>query len=78
MINFLLQPTRNSVFLGQEEIRMIVCSCNVIREQQIRDAARQGVWAVDEVYAQLGCELNCGKCLPFAEEIIQEQTRAAA
>lgn len=52
---------------------MIVCSCNVIREQQIRDAARGGIIAVEDVYAHLGCEPNCCQCLPFAEQIIEEE-----
>ncbi len=57
---------------------MIVCSCNVIREQQIRDAARSGISCVDDIYAHLGCELNCCQCLPFAEQIIDEEVRIAA
>lgn len=57
---------------------MIVCSCNVIRERQIREAARQGVWDVVDVYAHLGCTPNCGQCLPFAEQIIEEETLVAA
>lgn len=52
---------------------MIVCSCNVIREQQIRDAARGGIIAVDDVYTHLGCEPNCCQCLPFVEQIIEEE-----
>lgn len=57
---------------------MIVCSCNVIREQQIRDTARRGIVAVDEVYAHLGCVPNCCQCLPFAEQIIDEELCLAA
>jgi bacterioferritin-associated ferredoxin len=61
-----------------QEIRMVVCSCNFIREQQIREAARQGVWDIEEVYAHLGCQPNCRQCLPFAEQIVQEEALAAA
>lgn len=57
---------------------MIVCSCNVIREQQIRDAARDGITDVVEVYAHLGCEPNCCQCLSFAEQIIDEEARMFA
>jgi bacterioferritin-associated ferredoxin len=60
------------------EIRMIVCSCNVIRESQIREVARQGVVDVEDVYAQLGCEPNCCQCLPFAAQIIEEEARVPA
>ncbi len=57
---------------------MIVCSCNVIREKQIREVARAGVYDVEEIYAQLGCEPNCCQCLPFAALIVAEETRLAA
>lgn len=57
---------------------MIVCICNVIREQQIRDAAREGFSDVEALYAQLGAEPNCCQCLPFAAKIIAEETQAFA
>jgi bacterioferritin-associated ferredoxin len=53
---------------------MIVCSCNAIREQELRLAARDGGGNAEVVYARLGCEVNCGQCLPFAKEIIDEET----
>ncbi|MBS3929214.1 MAG: (2Fe-2S)-binding protein [Sphingomonadales bacterium] len=53
---------------------MIVCSCNAIREQELRLAARQGGGEVEAVYARLGCEVNCGQCVPFALEIIEEES----
>ncbi len=57
---------------------MVVCSCNFIREQQIRDVARGGIVDVEDVYAQLGCEPNCCQCLTFAEQIISDEVRRAA
>lgn len=57
---------------------MVVCVCNVIREKDIREAARKGISDVETVYAHLGCEPNCCQCFPFAEEIIQEERRIAA
>lgn len=57
---------------------MIVCSCNALRESQIRDAARQGIVDVEEVYAHLGCEPNCCQCLPFAAQIIEEEAKVPA
>jgi bacterioferritin-associated ferredoxin len=57
---------------------MVVCICNVIREKDIREAARMGVSDVIDVYAALGCEPNCCQCLSFAEEIIAEESRLAA
>ena len=52
---------------------MVVCICNVIREHQIRDAARKGMRDVEEIYADLGHEFNCCKCVPFAARIVAEE-----
>lgn len=49
---------------------MIVCSCNVIRSEEIRRAAREGADDVDQAYAALGCRLQCGGCEDHAEAII--------
>jgi bacterioferritin-associated ferredoxin len=57
---------------------MVVCICNVIREKDIREAARSGICDVVDVYAHLGCEPNCCQCFSFAEQIIDEETRVAA
>ena len=52
---------------------MIVCSCNVIREEEIREAARKGSPTPETAYATLGCEPLCGCCLDYAQEIIDEE-----
>ena len=52
---------------------MIVCSCNVIREDEIRDAAREGFRTPEAAYASIGCEPQCGCCLDYAQEIIHEE-----
>lgn len=57
---------------------MIVCSCNYIAERQIRDAARSGLCDARAIYAHIGCEPRCCQCLPFANEIIEEETMVAA
>ena len=57
---------------------MIVCSCNFIREQQIREAARDGIVVIEDVYEHLGCTPNCCQCFPFAEQIIREEILLAA
>lgn len=51
---------------------MIVCSCNVIRDCDIRAAARRGCKDVDSAYRSMGCEFECGGCRDLAEEIIEE------
>jgi bacterioferritin-associated ferredoxin len=52
---------------------MIVCSCNVIREDEIRDAARNGSRTPEAAYATLDCEPQCGCCLDYAQELIDEE-----
>lgn len=54
---------------------MIVCSCNVIREDEIREAARKGSRTSETAYASLGHEPQCGCCLDYAQELIDEERR---
>ncbi|MDQ3074486.1 MAG: (2Fe-2S)-binding protein [Pseudomonadota bacterium] len=55
---------------------MIVCSCNAIREDEIRVAARRGCPCADSAYRSLGCEFQCGSCLDFAEEVVAAERAA--
>ena len=52
---------------------MIVCVCNAIREDELRTAARQGAPCARTAYKSLGCEVQCGTCLPCAKEVIDEE-----
>ncbi|MGE5562543.1 MAG: bacterioferritin-associated ferredoxin [Bacillota bacterium] len=52
---------------------MIVCSCNVIREDEIRAAARKGARTAEAAYATMDCEPQCGCCLDYAQELIDEE-----
>ena len=54
---------------------MIVCSCNVIRDCDIRAAAGRGCKDAESAYASMGCEFECGGCKDLADEIV-EQARA--
>ena len=49
---------------------MIVCSCNVIRADEIRRAARAGAEDFEAAYAFLGCKVQCGGCEDHAEAIL--------
>ena len=57
---------------------MIVCVCNALRESQVRQAARSGLGCPKQAYASLGCRPQCGQCLPFARQLIREETSASA
>jgi bacterioferritin-associated ferredoxin len=52
---------------------MIVCVCNRITEQEVRDLARAGARTPEAAYQALGCEPQCGCCLDYAQELIEEE-----
>ena len=52
---------------------MIVCVCNCLTESDVRKAARAGATTPEAAYARLGCDVQCGCCLDFAAEIIDEE-----
>lgn len=52
---------------------MIVCVCNAIREDELRSAARKGAPCPRAAYKALGCDVQCGSCLPCAREVIDEE-----
>lgn len=52
---------------------MIVCVCNAITEDEVRKVARCGATCPSDAYARLDCEPQCGCCLDYAQEIIDEQ-----
>jgi bacterioferritin-associated ferredoxin len=52
---------------------VIVCSCNALRESQIRDMVRTGIRCEREAYARLGCRPQCGQCLTFAREVVRSE-----
>ena len=55
---------------------MIVCSCNVIRDCDIRAAAERGCRDAETAYRSMGCEFECGGCEDHAQEIIEEAIAA--
>ena len=55
---------------------MIVCVCNRISECELRKAARAGAPSPDSAYGHLGSEPQCGCCLDYAQEIIDEERAA--
>lgn len=51
---------------------MIVCSCNVLRDCDIRAAAERGCKDAESAYRAMGCEFECGGCRDHAEEIVAD------
>jgi bacterioferritin-associated ferredoxin len=54
---------------------MIVCSCNVITDHDVRSAvssAEQLPRNARQVYGCLGCSVECGRCASTVKSIIEE------
>ena len=52
---------------------MIACVCNAITEDEVRAVARSGARTTEQAYASLGCEPQCGSCLCYTQELIDEE-----
>ena len=52
---------------------MIVCVCNRITEKEVRDASQKGARTPEAAYEKLGCEVQCGCCLDYAQDLIDEE-----
>jgi bacterioferritin-associated ferredoxin len=59
---------------------MIVCSCNVLSDHDVRTAVRADVRprSPGEVYGCLGCSAQCGRCARTIRQIMDEALDAAA
>ncbi len=51
---------------------MFVCVCNAYRDAEICEVARSGVRCARRAYMALGGGPRCGRCLPFAQGLIDE------
>ena len=57
---------------------MIVCSCNVLSDQDIRSAVKAGrTHSISQVYGCLGCRAQCGRCARTIRRIIDEARGSA-
>lgn len=59
---------------------MIVCSCNVLTDHDIRSAcqAESPPRSTGQVYGCLGCSAQCGRCARTIRKIMDEAMEAAA
>jgi bacterioferritin-associated ferredoxin len=53
---------------------MIVCSCNLLSDTQVRSAVTSGVIRprISHVYASLGCTAQCGRCVHTIKAFLTE------
>ncbi len=57
---------------------MIVCSCNVLSEHQVRSAVSASApRTAGEVYGCLGCSAQCGRCARSIRKIMDEAIAGA-
>jgi bacterioferritin-associated ferredoxin len=60
---------------------MIVCSCNVLSDHDVRDAVRSAEDLLrhpKQIYGCLGCSAECGRCARTIKTIIDEALGACA
>jgi bacterioferritin-associated ferredoxin len=56
-------------------ISVIVCSCNILSDQDVREIATHPEYVpprVAEVYKRLGCKAECGRCARTITSIIRD------
>ncbi|MFG1422105.1 (2Fe-2S)-binding protein [Roseixanthobacter liquoris] len=65
---------RASLSNGDLGRAMIVCSCNVFSDHQVRDALASsgGARSPGEVYRCLGCSPQCGRCARTIRAIMDQ------
>jgi bacterioferritin-associated ferredoxin len=57
---------------------MIVCSCNVLSDRDVRTAVNQSApRTAGQVYGCLGCSPQCGRCARTIRRIMDEAIAAA-
>jgi bacterioferritin-associated ferredoxin len=57
---------------------MIVCSCNVLTDQDVRSAVNvERTRSISQVYGCLGCSAQCGRCARTIRRIIDEALGSA-
>jgi bacterioferritin-associated ferredoxin len=58
---------------------MIICSCNVITDTDVRDAVSEAApRTAGQVYGCLGCSPQCGRCARTIKRIMDEALGSAA
>jgi len=55
---------------------MYICLCNALTDRDVRAHSADGNCSVAMVYRSLGCEPQCGKCVPFVRQMLREAAPA--
>jgi bacterioferritin-associated ferredoxin len=81
-----LQPavvfnTSGSVSFKDQSVFMIVCSCNVLSDDDVRNAVNASEHLprnAKQIYGCLGCSAECGRCARTIKTIIDDALGACA
>ncbi len=57
---------------------MIVCVCNRLNEDRVRNAIAKGACCSEDVYARCGVRKNCGRCQETIEDMLERHPAALA
>jgi bacterioferritin-associated ferredoxin len=49
---------------------MYICLCNALTDRDLR-VHSEGACSVAMVYRSLGCEPQCGKCVPYVRQMLR-------
>jgi bacterioferritin-associated ferredoxin len=55
-----------------------ICLCNGFTDRQVRSTIERSASSLAQVYAALGCEPRCGKCVPFVQEMLRSAAPEAS
>jgi len=55
---------------------MYVCLCNALTDRDVRAHSAEGGCSVAMVYRSLGCEPQCGKCVPYVRQMLRQGASA--
>ena len=63
----------------RDRAAMIVCSCNVLTDQDVRStlSGEEAARTTGEVYGCLGCSAQCGRCARTIRRIMDEALATA-
>ncbi len=63
---------------GRLEKLMIICSCNVVTDREVRRAALEGASTLRELARSCRAGTACGGCRPALKALLEESRRDAA
>ena len=56
---------------------MYVCLCHGVTDSQIREAVGEGCCSMRALRRELGVASSCGRCAPYAKQVLDETREPA-